>query len=248
MPCEVNWLLTTQLRDTQEVEIGGWKFWRGNIEGIPVVISVTGKGAANTGAATALALSHFRCRGVINQGTAGGHDPQLNVGDLIIGEYAINIAAFKTSHRARGEGSNTLDWLPMDLLASEGSAGEDANALKMRSFPSDPDLIEAAKRASLTFDTPGKIIGGGIASSEVWNLELDRIHSFHSQFGSRCEEMETASAAQIAARVSVPFLGVRVITNNITTGEKYDISVALRCQRFVAEIAKNLGNDHGVLS
>ena len=34
--------------------------------------------------------------------------------------------------------------------------------------------------------------------------------------------METASAAQIAALFEIPFLGIRVLSNNITNDGKYD--------------------------
>ena len=77
-----------------------------------------------------------------------------------------------------------------------------------------------------------------IGSSDVWNSELDRIQRFHDQFGTTAEEMETASAAQIAGLFQIPFLGIRVVSNNITNGEPYDTRTGEACQDYVYEVVK----------
>ena len=59
---------------------GAWKFWRGTLDGYPVVVSKTMKGLANTAAATAIAAGRYRPLAIVNQGTAGGHDSELHVG------------------------------------------------------------------------------------------------------------------------------------------------------------------------
>src|SRR6187399_1140164 len=58
--------------------IGTWSFWRGTLDGYPVIVSLTNKGAANAAAATMLAVERFHPVAIINQGTAGGHDPALH--------------------------------------------------------------------------------------------------------------------------------------------------------------------------
>jgi adenosylhomocysteine nucleosidase len=50
--------------------------------------------------------------------------------------------------------------------------------------------------------------------------------------------METASAAQIAASFQIPFLGIRVLSNNITTGEAYDRGAGDACQDFVRAVVR----------
>ena len=44
----------------------------------------TEQGLANTGAATALAMEFFHPVAVINQGTSGGHDPDLHTFDIVL--------------------------------------------------------------------------------------------------------------------------------------------------------------------
>ena len=77
-----------------------------------------------------------------------------------------------------------------------------------------------------------------IGSSEVWNSEIDRIQRFHDQFGTTAEEMETASSAQIAGLFQIPFLGIRVVSNNIVNGEAYDTKTGEACQDYVLEVVK----------
>ena len=72
----------------------------------------------------------------------------------------------------------------------------------------------------------------------MWNSELDRIQHFHDAFGTAAEEMEAASAAQIAGLFQIPFLGIRVLSNNITNGEPYDTKTGEACQDFVYDVVK----------
>ena len=130
-------------------------------------------------------------------------------------------------------------------MRSEGSAGQDPNAHSMRRFRGDDTLLAAAS----VRDTykKGRVVDGVIGSSEVWNSELDRIQRFHDQFGTTAEEMETASAAQIAGLFQIPFLGIRVLSNNITNGEAYDARAGEACQDFVYDVVKaHIGRLGGV--
>lgn len=236
MPIEVE-VLIKKLENSSVEKIGGWTFWKGTVDGYPVVVSKTLKGMSNTAAATAIAIQQFNPVAIINQGTAGGHDAQLKVFDIVIGEASVNLGAFKTGVRQAGQGSDSVEWVPMDLLASEGSAGEDPNARMMRRFNADEQLLAVADKVKESY-RKGKVVRGVIGSSDVWNSELDRIDRFHKQFNTSVEEMETASAAQIAKFFNTPFLGIRVLSNNITNGGKYDRTTALVCQEYVYEVVK----------
>jgi adenosylhomocysteine nucleosidase len=229
--------LAAALENGVEQKISGWTFWSGTIDGYPVVVSKTLKGMENAAAATALAAERYHPAAIINQGTAGGHQPDVHVYDIVLGTDAVNLGSFKTGYRARGEGSNFAEWNPLDLMRSDGSAGQDPNARTMRRFRGDEGLLAAARRVRGQY-RKGRVIEGVIGSSEVWNSELDRIQRFHDQFGTTAEEMETASAAQIAGLFQIPFLGIRVVSNNITNGGAYDDGTGAACQDFVYDVVK----------
>ena len=226
-----------RLDNPKEQQIGGWRFWSGTVDGYPVVVSETLKGMSNSAAATAIAATHFHPAAIINQGTAGGHDPALKVYDIVLGKYSVNLGAFKTPHKLKGEGSESTQWKPMDLLASKGSAGEDKNTHTMRQFPADVQLLTVASSVTQTY-SKGKIVEGVIGSADIWDSELDRISFFHNTYHTSAEEMETASAAQIAAAFDIPFIGIRILSNNITNDGKYDPNTGLACQDYVYQVVK----------
>ena len=146
MPVETG-VLVDALADRAERRVQGWTFWTGTLDGYPVVVSKTQKGMANAAAATALAIAEFQPRAIVNQGTAGGHAPDLQVSDIVIGTASVNIGAFKTGARRLGDGSDFTEWRPLDLLRTEGSAGEDPNAWVMRRFLADPALLAGSSQA-----------------------------------------------------------------------------------------------------
>jgi adenosylhomocysteine nucleosidase len=229
--------LAGSLEHGTEENVGGFIFWRGTIEGYPVVISKTLKGMENAAAATAIAAERFHPIAIINQGTAGGHVPEVHVYDIVLGTQAVNLGSFKTGYRAGGRGSDVAEWSPLDLMRSEGSAGQDPNARIMRRFPGDEGLLAAARDVRGQYQK-GHVLDGVIGSSDVWNSEIDRILRFHDQYGTTVEEMEAASSAQVAGLFKIPFLGIRVVSNNVTNGEAYDTTVGEACQDFVREVVK----------
>ncbi|MFW1690122.1 5'-methylthioadenosine/S-adenosylhomocysteine nucleosidase [Acinetobacter ursingii] len=215
--------------------IGGWKFWKGTYHGYPMIISKTRMGMSNSAAATAIAIERFKPIAIINQGTSGGHDPNLNVYDIILGKYATNIGAFKTPSKAVGVGSNSLEWVEaFDVLPEDET---DPEPIAIRKFEADSKLLAAAHRTQHLYQK-GKVVEGTIGSADVWNNELDRIHFFYQNYGTSVEEMEAASVAQIASQFNVPFIGIRVVSNNITNGGTYDAGTGEACQDFVLEVAE----------
>src|SRR5215510_14030584 len=102
--------LTAALEGATQTQVAGWTFWTGTIAGYPVVVSKTRRGTTNASAATAIALERFHPAAIINQGTAGGHQPDLHVYDIVIGRESVNLGAFRTPFRPRGAGSNAAEW------------------------------------------------------------------------------------------------------------------------------------------
>ncbi|AOY00959.1 5'-methylthioadenosine/S-adenosylhomocysteine nucleosidase [Jeongeupia sp. USM3] len=225
--------LVSRLSEVQCETVGGWTFWRGRLAGTPVVVSRTGMGMSNAAAATAIALERYAPAALINQGTAGGHDPQLRPNDLVLGTRVIHLGAFQSPFRDTGSGSDTLAWRPLDLMDRSESA--DFTMPVPMSFDADPDLLAAA-RAGADGYAAGRVVDGVIGSSDVWNNELDRIAHFHARYGTLVEEMEAASAAQVCGQYGVPFLCARVVSNNIVNASPHDVATAIACQDFVAAL------------
>lgn len=229
--------LVSRLDNATLDHVGGWHFWRGTMHGYPVIVSKTLKGIANAAAATVLAIERYRPIAIVNQGTAGGLDADLHVYDIVIGTSSVSLGAFKTPYREKGSGSQPLDWVPLNLTASDGSAGKDPKARTVARFAGDEPLIDAARRAKPHY-TRGQVVEGAIGSSDMWNDEVDRVSRFRSEYGTLVEEMETASAAQIAGLFATPFLGIRIVSDNITNGGTYDPKTSEACEDYVVDVIK----------
>lgn len=237
MPIEAEYFASL-LTDVRIEYAGNATFYLGNLNGYPIVVAQTGKGLENTAAATAVAIERYKPLAIINQGTSGGHDKALQVGDIVLGKRSVNSNNFKTPKLAEGQGSDPMNWIPMDIMASKGSAGEGKSANdaeKIRYYLANDDLLAAAHSVKSTY-TRGKVVEGTIGSGNFWNNEIDRMNWLHENFGTSVEEMETASAAQIAHAYKVPFLGVRVLSNNLTNNGKYDPTTSVDCQVFVKNV------------
>jgi adenosylhomocysteine nucleosidase len=228
--------LVSRLDNVSIERVGGWTFWRGTFDGYPVIVSRTLKGVANAAAATALVITRYNPIAIINQGTAGGYEPSLHLYDIVLGSSSVSLGAFKTPYRFAGAGSNALDWVPLNLLL-EGSAGNDSAARNVARFPADSVLLAVARHVAPHY-ARGRVVDGVIGSSDMWNDEIDRIERFHIKYGVSVEEMETASAAQIAGLFHIAFLGIRVVSDNTTNGDAYEPKTGEACQDYVYEVVR----------
>lgn len=75
--------LSDRAADAQTV--AGMVFWRGEIAGREAVFVESGAGKVNAGVATSLLLDRFGCADLLLCGVAGGLDPALGVGDIVVG-------------------------------------------------------------------------------------------------------------------------------------------------------------------
>lgn len=224
--------LVAALEDPVEITYGGWTYWQGKIDGLPVVVSRTEVGMTNAAAATLLAIEKFHPRAIINQGTAGGHDPALHRFDIVLGQKAINFGKFKSSHRDYGQGIAPESWVPEDVKLRL-----DGKEVSFNGFPGDPELLKIAQSVASTYQH-GRIVAGVIGTADEWNRELDRIKWVHEKFGTSVEEMETASAAQVARAYNIPFLGIRILSNSEPQNEGWDPKAGSYCQEYVLQVIK----------
>ena len=227
-------ILISVLDDSHDVTIGHWHYAAGKIGGYPVVISVTRCGGVNASVSTALAIETFKPCAVINQGTAGGHDPELSRGDIVIASDCFNASAWKALPSAKGEG---VDYRNINLL-DVNFYDEYENGEEITFLPADEKLKASALAVKGKY-SGGKIVEGRIATYDSWENRVDNILFLHEKFGSSCEEMETFAVAKVCRVYGVPFLGVRIVSNSALTGEEFLPGLGHDCQAFVIEIVKN---------
>lgn len=203
--------------DYKEETHGNYSYYIGKIDDIPVVVSRTEVGMVNAAASTTLLIEKYHPQVIINQGTAGGHDPDIHVFDTVIGTEVINIGSFRSELLKEGEGMKPEEWIHMSTSIRE----KDGEKKDYTSLPSDPALIEAAKSAADQYKH-GNVTEGIIGSADWWNREIDRINWFHENFKTSGEEMEAFAVAQVAHTMDVPFLSLRTISNSEVTDDNIE--------------------------
>lgn len=243
MDGEIAVLLEAMQTYTEEKH-GSYSFYLGEVENVPLVVSRTEIGMVNASAATTLLIDKYRPSVIINQGTAGGHDPQLNVFDTIIGNEIIHINSFVSNHLEKGEGMSPESWVPMQTFVRE----ENDQLRDVFVFESDPELVKIALALASEYAN-GKVVEGRIGTADFWNREIDRINWFHEKFQTRGEEMEAYAVAQIARAFNTPFLSIRTISNSEVTQEYIeDLDTAGKyCAEFSLLVAKAVYQRHLVL-
>lgn len=237
MDVEVSALLDA-MGDYKEEKYGNFSFYVGEIEDIPVVVSRTEVGMVNAAASTTLLIEKYHPKAIINQGTAGGHDPNIHVFDTVIGTEVMNIGSFRSEHLDEGQGMKPEKWIHMttDIREADGETKEYA------ALPSDEKLVEAALSVADQYEY-GEVVEGKIGSADWWNREIDRIHWFHEDFGTSAEEMEAFAVAQVAHLQDVPFLSLRTISNSEVTDDNIeDLEKAGQYgAEFSVEVVKAIG-------
>lgn len=199
--------LLSALQNRHEVKIAAWTFWTGRIGGHDVVISRTDVGPINAAAATALGIREFRPAVVINQGTAGAHNPDLKVYDIVVGEKTVDYGAFNSQPAGRGQGSDSGRWsaLPHRIRDDSGELATFA------AFPGDPAWVV---RAAAQPYAHGRVVKGVVGSAFQYNREIDRILWLRRTYGSDTEDMESAYAAGTAVAMKTPFVAIRIVSDS----------------------------------
>lgn len=210
-------------------------FVAGTYKNYPVVIVRTEIGMANAAASTALAIKKFNPVAVINQGTAGGHDSALKIGDIVIGERSFDYAAFKSSYTAAGAG--------IDLTQQEniGTYAYDQTSGKFQAYTeyfADKTLLDVAEKVAAAHKE-FNVATGVIGTANSWLNSVDYINFLNKAYGSSCEEMETNVVAQICQNANVPFIGIRVLSDNILHDDRYVPESAKTCQDFVLLVVES---------
>ncbi len=201
--------------------VGPWEAYEARAGEQTVVLIVSGAGPVNAGAATERLIAGFRPLAVLHGGSAGAHNPDLMPGDIVLGARYI-IAAPDTVRQAR-----VARGLHPSLIRFRRHGIE----VHLAEIVAHPELLQRAELLARQYaaglgawdasgwptDLPrreGTVVSGAIASADAWTVEPVELRRLHDEFGAECEDMESAYVAQVCAMHGLPFLAVRVISNN----------------------------------
>lgn len=233
--------LRAALVDPQGHAVNGSTFVTGRLEGRDVVLLLTGVSMVNAAMTTQVVLERFNVERIVFSGIAGGVDPALNIGDVVVasqwGQYLEAVFA-----RARPEGGwqtpsflGPVPFPPYGMIhpwTVEVARQPGADPERRFWFPVEPALLEAARQIAPTVelarcaapdrcldDAPRILVGGNGVSGQAFVDNAEFRTYAHATFAARVLDMESAAVAHVAFANRVPFIAFRSLSDLAGGGE-----------------------------
>lgn len=187
--------------DEKKVEvIAGCEFTSGKLAGVEVVLLRSGIGKVNAAMSTAILLDRFKPDFVINTGSAGGFNPILNVGDVVISSevrhHDVDVTAF-------GYEYGQVPQLPS-------------------AFKADSELVQIAEQCAKEIKDI-QVVRGLIATGDSFMSDPVRVNDIRDKFTDlQAVEMEAAAIAQVSHQFGTPFVVIRSLSD--IAGKESDVS------------------------
>lgn len=226
-------IVRERLSDRQDHMLLNKDFSTGKLSGKPVVVFLSGVSMVNAAMSTQLALDHFNIEGIVFSGVAGGANPDMGIGDIVIpekwGQYLEMAYAretpngFKLPPFLSSEFANYGMMYTINIGTFEELAGDGKSRFW---FPVDRDYYAAAERAAAKFTitsgdssghtlerTPKVHVGAAGLSGSAFVDNAEFREWAYSTFGACVLDMETAAVSQVADVNGVPFLAFRALSD-----------------------------------
>ena len=188
------------------------EFIVGTIHSKNIVLVKSGVGKVNAARTTQILIDNFDLEYVINVGTAGGLNENIEIGDVVIAERLV-----------QHDFDITVGGYEKGYISNTG-----------RFFYSDKELVSKSERIIDNMNENFKAIIGLIATGDIFVQDISVKDRIKEEFDADCTEMEGAAIAQVCYLDKIPFIVIRSISdkpngNNNIQFEKY---LELACERY----------------
>lgn len=210
------------MQEVEETRINELIFFKGKINNQKVILVESGVGKVNAARVTQLLIDKFEVEIIINVGSAGSANNELQIGDIVIGKKIIqhdfDITAF--GH-------------PKGYISNVGQYVE-----------SDSKLIKKMEQCIEKLSkNEYKIKIGIIASGDIFCTEIKMKNKIREKFNADAIEMEGAAIAQVCKLDNIPFIIIRSISDNPNgkneiTFEQFLEKASKRCGEIIKEFLK----------
>ena len=194
------------MKDIKESKIYNLNFITGKIENKECVLVKCGVGKVNAARTTQVLIDNYHVKTIINVGSAGAVNPELNIEDLVIAkdlvQYDFDITA--VGNYEKGE------------ICEVG-----------RFIKSDEKLIELCKKSIQEIENIN-IKVGTIGSADLFLADYKKAEELRKEFNLECVEMEGAAIAQVCFLDNIPFLVIRGISDVPNGNNKMDFHTYLK--------------------
>lgn len=207
------------MQDIENIKIYELNFFKGTINYKNVVLVEAGVGKVNAARVTQILIDNFNIQGIINVGSAGSCNDELEIGDIVIGKKLVQ-------H-------------DFDITAFGHEKGFISNVGQF--VESDDELISQIEEVIKNIkDKDFNIKIGTIASGDIFCTEPKMKEKIRNKFSAECIEMEGAAIAQVCKLDQIPFLVIRSISDkpngqNEITFDKFLEKASKRCAYIINE-------------
>lgn len=220
----------TLLQELQNVTVttkGMRKYYTGTLFNKNVVIVFSRWGKVAAAATTTQLINDYKLTELIFTGVAGALDPELNIGDVVVGKHL---------YQHDMDASPLYKKLEIPLLHK--TYFETANAEKLllatTHFIENYKSYINFKHQQLFSITNPKVIVGNIASGDEFISSKEKIKTLTQLIPTvSCVEMEGAAVAQVCYEYNLPFSIVRIISDKANDNAEIDFPT------FASTIASN---------
>ncbi len=228
----------TQLRSktsiTNRYVINGRTYYAGKLAGKDVVLVLSGVSMVNAAMTAQTVLDHFEVSGIIFSGIAGGVNPNLDIGDVVVpaqwGEYQEQLFARETAS-GWDVGQSPSDFGNYDMmfpqyvsLTQEGRKPDSEEQLFW--LPVSRSMLEVAGEVAdqvqlldctqmkLCLDHKPKVaVGGNGVSGPTFVDNASYREWVWQTFQAEALDMESAAVAHVAYVNNVPFIAFRSLSD-----------------------------------
>lgn len=214
-------------------------FVTGTLEGREVVLFLSGVSMVNAAMTAQMALDRFNIEALVFSGIAGGVDPALSIGDIVVagqwGPYLHMVIARET------DGSYSVPPFYGTPFPNYGMMFPEPVDVRPKK-PGDPDdkfwfeadaaMLETARKAAGTVKlercdddgtcldkAPRVVVGGNGVSGSAFVDNADFRRYVFDTFKAQVLDMESAAVAQVAFANDVPFIAIRSLSDLAGGGE-----------------------------
>ncbi|HDL5346051.1 TPA: 5'-methylthioadenosine/S-adenosylhomocysteine nucleosidase, partial [Mannheimia haemolytica] len=183
-------ILRQVMVEPKVTELAGCKIFEGKINNTRVALLQSGIGKVAAAIGTTLLIQLTQPDMIINTGSAGGLDPDLNVGDILI--------------------STEVRYHDVDVTAFGYEIGQlPANP---PTFSPNEQLVELAQKEAKKAGY--NVVSGLICSGDAFINGNDKINQIRQNFPNVVAvEMEAAAIAQVCHGFNLPFVIVRAVSD-----------------------------------
>ncbi|UCG51821.1 MAG: 5'-methylthioadenosine/adenosylhomocysteine nucleosidase [Candidatus Latescibacterota bacterium] len=201
-------LIKTAMTEKRDTTFMGITYTVGKLKGRRVALAEAGIGKVNAAVTTTLLIEHFRPGEIIFTGIAGGLNPVLQPGDIVIGARTAQ---------------HDYSLLTADGPHNVGTKNPISGDRNPVFFAADARLLRLAKEASthaklkripaVGGERTPRIVEGVIATGDAFIASDPKKKELRDRLGADAVEMEGAAVAQVCFQFGVPCLVVRSISD-----------------------------------